>query len=118
MGKVAGWAALIVVLAAAGSALDSTSPDTTVPTRTDPPIITSTEPSTVPESTTTSTSVGARGGKVPTRPKKSPHTTAAPEDEIDCNDWEDYADSGEYDVEDIADICGLDDEEITDWENE
>lgn len=40
------------------------------------------------------------------------------DDEIDCNNWEDYADSGEYDIEDIADICGLDDDEITDWENE
>ena len=122
MNKVAVWAGVIVIAAAVGSSLDGTSTDTTIPSA---PVVTqlTSTTSTVVDTSLPSpdtlpgdalTDAGGSSGS----PKKTPRTTAAVEDdEVDCNNWEDYVDSGEYDEEDIADICGLDDSEIDDYEN-
>ena len=124
MNKVAVWAGVIVVAAAVGNAIDSTPTDTTIPSA---PVTAeqTTTTSTVPVIDTTTSATEPNTGGVPTgpglpsgSPKKSPRTTTAvQDDEVDCNNWEDYVDSGEYDIEDIADICGLDDSEIDDYEN-
>lgn len=122
MSKVAVWAGVIVIAAAVGSTLDGTSTDTTIPSAPVVTQLTSTTstvvdaslppPDTLPDDTLTG--MGGSSGSS----KKTPKTTAAVEDdEVDCNNWEDYVDSGEYDEEDIADICGLDDSEIDDYEN-
>ena len=122
MSKVAVWAGVIVIAAAVGSTLDGTSTDTTIPSAPVVTQLTSTtstvvdtslpSPDTLPGDALTDAS-GSSGSS-----KKTPKTTAAVEDdEVDCNNWEDYVDSGEYDEEDIADICGLDDSEIDDYEN-
>ena len=125
------WAGIIVVLAALAGVFDESTPDNTVPA----PVITEYVDTTwaspvATEAATTSTTVarggsGALGGSgTPigssgsSGSRKTPRTTAPPDDEeVDCNNWEDYVDSGEYDIEDIADICGLDEDEIADWEN-
>lgn len=122
MSKVAVWAGVIVIAAAVGSTLDGTSTDTTIPSAPVVTQLTSTTstvvdaslppPDTLPDDALTG--MGGTSGSS----KKTPKTTAAVEDdEVDCNNWEDYVDSGEYDEEDIADICGLDDSEIDDYEN-
>ena len=113
-----------MVAAAIGNAIDSTPTDTTIPSA---PVTVeqTTTTSTLPVVDTTTSATEPNAGGVPTgpglpsgSPKKSPRTTTSvQDDEVDCNNWEDYVDSGEYDIEDIADICGLDDSEIDDYEN-
>ena len=99
MNKVAVWAGVIVIAAAVGSTLDGTSTDTTIPSApvvTQPTSTTSTvvdtslpSPDTLPDDALTG--AGGSSGS----PKKTPRTTAVVEDdEVDCNNWEDYVDSG------------------------
>ena len=130
MSKIAVWAGVIVIAAVAGNALDSTTTDTSIPST---PATTWVRPTTTTDPYST-TSLPARNGSASGAgsggvglgttgssgsAKKSPKTTVAYEyDELDCNNWEEYADSGDYDPEDIADICGLDDEELDEYEDE
>lgn len=129
MSKIAVWASVIVIAAAAGNALDPATTDTSIPST---PATTWVRPTTTtdPSSTTSlparngnASGAGSGGVGLGTKGssgsgKKSPKTTIAYEDdELDCNNWEEYADSGDYDPEDIADICGLDDEELDEYED-
>ena len=94
-----------MVAAAIGNAIDSTPTDTTIPSA---PVTVeqTTTTSTLPVVDTTTSATEPNAGGVPTgpglpsgSPKKSPRTTTAvQDDEVDCNNWEDYVDSGEYDI--------------------
>ena len=112
MSRIAVWAGIVVVLAAIGGALDGSPTDGTIPAA-----VTTT---TVARSSTTAAG-SPTASTEPVTQSTRPRTPAAVmpplDEEVDCNNWEDYADSGEYDIEDIADICGLDEADITDWEN-